>query len=163
MSIKRLAKEIGGQGIVEFAMVLPLLLLLVFGIVDLSRWAYYNSLLSQSARETSRSVAVGNTLVAITQEIKDSIKPLTGNVTSTVSTATDNEGKSCTRIIFSPSSGHGVMVYITPVYSNGLKMGDTIRIRSEYTMDFITPLTNVFGSVKELQGVYYTRMENPPS
>jgi len=43
-----------GQGLAEFALILPILLVFVFLIVDLSRAAYYYSVVFNSAREGAR-------------------------------------------------------------------------------------------------------------
>jgi len=47
-----------GQALVEFAFTLPIFLLIVFGSVDLGRWVYGHSTLSQAAREGARLAAV---------------------------------------------------------------------------------------------------------
>jgi Flp pilus assembly protein TadG len=56
-----LAKNEKGQALVEFTLVLPLLLLLVFGIVEFGR--VYSAVLAVNhvARETARAAAVGVT------------------------------------------------------------------------------------------------------
>lgn len=43
-----------GQGLVEFAVVLPVFLLAIFGLLDVGRLVYTNSALSQAAREGAR-------------------------------------------------------------------------------------------------------------
>jgi Flp pilus assembly protein TadG len=43
-----------GQSVVEFALVFPIFVLLVFGLIDAGRLIYLNSTLSQSAREAAR-------------------------------------------------------------------------------------------------------------
>jgi hypothetical protein len=43
-----------GQGLVEFAVVLPVFLLMLFGLIDGGRLVYLNSTLSQAAREGAR-------------------------------------------------------------------------------------------------------------
>jgi Flp pilus assembly protein TadG len=43
-----------GQSLVEFALVLPVFLVILFGIVDAGRLVYMNSVLSQAAREGAR-------------------------------------------------------------------------------------------------------------
>ncbi|HET7828163.1 MAG TPA: TadE family protein [Candidatus Limnocylindrales bacterium] len=43
-----------GQSLVEFALVLPVFLFMLFGLVDVSRFVYLNSTLSQAAREGAR-------------------------------------------------------------------------------------------------------------
>lgn len=47
-----------GQSLVEFALVFPIFVLLVFGLIDLGRFAYLNSTISQAAREAARVGAV---------------------------------------------------------------------------------------------------------
>jgi hypothetical protein len=47
-----------GQGLVEFALVLPIFVLVLFGIFDVGRAVYVNSTLSQAAREGARLAAV---------------------------------------------------------------------------------------------------------
>jgi hypothetical protein len=46
-----------GQGLVEFALVLPVLALTLFGLLDVGRLVYTNSALSQAAREGARLAA----------------------------------------------------------------------------------------------------------
>lgn len=47
-----------GQALVEFALVLPVFLLVLFGLIDVGRYVYMNSTLSQAAREGARVGAV---------------------------------------------------------------------------------------------------------
>jgi Flp pilus assembly protein TadG len=47
-----------GQGLVEFALVLPVFMFAVFGVVDGGRYVYQNTVLSQAAREGARLAAV---------------------------------------------------------------------------------------------------------
>ena len=51
-------KRSRGQSLVEFALVLPIFILLIFGLIDMGRYAYLNSTLSQAAREATRVAAV---------------------------------------------------------------------------------------------------------
>lgn len=55
-----------GQSLVEFAFVLPIFLLMLFGLVDIGRFVYLNSTLSQAAREGARRGAVEASFVADT-------------------------------------------------------------------------------------------------
>lgn len=67
MKLRRLREAVGGQrgsAIVEFAFVLPLLLLLTFGIVEFSRaWLIVNTL-NHAAREAVRLAATTGALKA---------------------------------------------------------------------------------------------------
>ena len=55
---RRRARRGRGQTLVEFALVLPVFLLLVFGLIDMGRFVYLSSTLSQAAREGARVAAV---------------------------------------------------------------------------------------------------------
>jgi hypothetical protein len=47
-----------GQGLVEFALVLPVFLLILLGLFDGARYVYMNSVVSQAAREGARLATV---------------------------------------------------------------------------------------------------------
>ena len=47
-----------GQALVEFAMVVPVLVLAVFGIIDFGRYVYTQNSLNEAAREGARAGAV---------------------------------------------------------------------------------------------------------
>ena len=48
---------VAGQSLVEFALVIPVFLLILFGLLDAGRYVYMNSVLSQAAREGARVAA----------------------------------------------------------------------------------------------------------
>ncbi|MEP7361173.1 MAG: TadE/TadG family type IV pilus assembly protein [Chloroflexota bacterium] len=52
------AKGRRGQSLVEFAIVMPVFLFLLFGFIDVARLVYLNSTLSQAAREGARTGSV---------------------------------------------------------------------------------------------------------
>jgi hypothetical protein len=56
--VKRRQSIWTGQTLVEFALVLPVFILLLFGLIDGSRYVYMNIVLSQAAREGARTAAV---------------------------------------------------------------------------------------------------------
>ncbi len=53
-----LRKSDGGQSLVEFALIVPLLLLTVFGIIDLARAVWQENTLAYAAREGTRYAIV---------------------------------------------------------------------------------------------------------
>jgi hypothetical protein len=72
-AIRRREREHAGQALAEFALVLPIFLLILFGIVDGGRMVFTNNHLSEAAREGSRwgSVQGRSTTVAGRQAIVD--------------------------------------------------------------------------------------------
>jgi Flp pilus assembly protein TadG len=59
-------RQAAGQGLVEFALILPILLLVVFGLIDVGRLVFANSVVSQAAREGARVAAVQASWLAST-------------------------------------------------------------------------------------------------
>lgn len=55
---RRRTRHGGGQSLVEFALVFPVLLLCLMGVVDMGRFVYTANVLSQAAREAARLAAV---------------------------------------------------------------------------------------------------------
>jgi hypothetical protein len=74
-----------GAAAVEFALVLPLLLLMVFGIVDFGRALNVQIMVTQAAREGARWDALGSSQAQIAQRVSDSAQPLSGVATTVVS------------------------------------------------------------------------------
>ncbi len=56
--LTRSGSHFRGQAMAEFALVLPLFVLMLFGIIDLSRFVYSNNSLSEVARESARQGSV---------------------------------------------------------------------------------------------------------
>jgi len=56
-----LGRSLGGQSVIEFALILPILLLVVFGIVEFGRAFMLTNVLHAAAREGARVYAVGGT------------------------------------------------------------------------------------------------------
>ena len=52
------SRHFRGQALVEFALILPIFLFMLFGLVDMGRFVYLNSTLSQAAREAARVESV---------------------------------------------------------------------------------------------------------
>lgn len=81
-----------GQGVAEFALVIPLFLVMLFGIIDLGRVIWANDALANAAREGARYASVTGSSLITPTSTKDQIKDYTkafaiaagGNVTVTV-------------------------------------------------------------------------------
>jgi Flp pilus assembly protein TadG len=103
-----------GAAAVEFALVVPLLLLFVFGIVSVSRAFQVQATLSAAAREAARSMALGNSVSAA----KDA---------AVFAASTSSLALSSGQVSVSPSTctgaGPGTNVTVTITYSFA-PMGD---------------------------------------
>jgi Flp pilus assembly protein TadG len=51
--LRRFSRKTGGQSLVEVALALPILLLLVLGIADLGRFAFYSIAVTHAARDAA--------------------------------------------------------------------------------------------------------------
>lgn len=60
-----------GQSLVEFALIVPIFLLLVFGIIDLGRGVYAYNTIQNAAREGIRLAIVDQNVDAILDEVQD--------------------------------------------------------------------------------------------
>lgn len=69
-------KKTKGQSLAEFALVLPLILLLVFGFLDLGRAIYYYSAISNAAREGARYASVRPLDLQTNTDDQDEVKTI---------------------------------------------------------------------------------------
>ncbi|MDR5658932.1 pilus assembly protein [Serpentinicella sp. ANB-PHB4] len=107
-----------GQALVELALVLPILLLLVFGIIEFGRVFGTYLMVTHSAREGARAAAVG----ALDEEIKALVEERTSALHL-------NKDK--------------VNIHITPgeIYRS---RGDGISIQVEYPLKIHLPIISIF-------------------
>ena len=61
-TIHRLLKANNGSAVVEFAIVLPILLLIVFGIINFGVLMYNQSVITNAAREGARWASIHSTV-----------------------------------------------------------------------------------------------------
>jgi Flp pilus assembly protein TadG len=64
----RCQKRSDGQAVVEMALVLPILLLILFGVLDLGRAIYAQFTLAQAAREGARRAIIETTTNAVIRQ-----------------------------------------------------------------------------------------------
>lgn len=109
-----------GAAAVEFALILPILLLLVMGTIDFARAYNTHISLSGGAREGARAFALGTGDVeTITRDAAPSVNP---SADITVSCAIDGTGVACT----DPCS-----------------TGKAGEVAASYPFEYITPISNL--------------------
>lgn len=104
-----------GQNLVEFAMVLPIFLILVFAIVDFGMGFHAWITVTNAAREGARVGAVGADSATIEARVTDTASSLAANDLT-----------------------------ITVVNAQGAQ-GEAVSVDVEYDYQLITPLSNVLG------------------
>lgn len=105
-------KEQKGQSLVEFALLLPLLLLLICGIVDLGRLLFAYTSLNMTAQEAVRLGGLGKNDAEIVSYARDHVRV---------------------------GDSSGMSVTITPGQSTR-KSGENVTVTLTYSLPFITPL-----------------------
>ncbi len=116
----------GGAAAVEFALILPLLMMLVFGIVDFGYAMNRDTMINNAAREGVRSASLGATTADVTATVKSALPPeIAATVTVTV-TCTKPTGVACT------------------AYSTDAASGGTAIVKVDYVHSWITPVGSVF-------------------
>jgi Flp pilus assembly protein TadG len=150
-----------GNAIVEFALVLPIFILLVIGIVEFGYYFFVQHTLQYATREGMRLALVGRQLTVGQTTLS--------REASIIKTIQDNVA-----IAVKPTT---VDIYIYPVNSSYTDPsnwqtlppsagapGDYMRVRSRYTHNFFTPLIGKFftgGSIViQAEGTYRNELFN---
>jgi len=130
--LKRLCKGQWGQSITEFALIAPLLLLLIFGIIDLGRYFYGYMQIQIAAQETVRLGGLGKT--------DAEIRAFAANYTG----------------ITDPAK---LIVTIVP-NDTTRKSGEYVTVVLQRPFDFITPLPpEVTDGIVQIKGSSTIRVE----
>ena len=119
----RLRRNTSGQSLIEFAIVLPLLLLVFFGIFEFGRFYYTKLTVQHAVREATRFAITGNVLTDST----------TGDPLS--------RANSIVRIILDNTANLNVDlagISITPADGGGPE--DIVRVRVDFQYDLTLPL-----------------------
>lgn len=105
-------REEKGQSMTEFALLVPLLLLLICGIIDVGRMMYGYLHLNMAAQETVRKGGIGRTDAEMTAFAKSYVRL---------------------------GSSTNLKITISPAQTNR-KSGDYVTVKLEAPMPFLTPL-----------------------
>ncbi|NOK59703.1 MAG: pilus assembly protein [Chloroflexi bacterium AL-W] len=125
-----------GQSLVEMALLLPLLLLLFFGIIDLGYYIYGYATIYQSARNGSEVAAQ---LPPFSTRIGGAIPDTTDHCVNTIIEAVKED-----TVLFSLDASNVVISYP----SNQRLLGEPIEVSVNYDIEPLTPLWSfvTFGS-----------------
>jgi Flp pilus assembly protein TadG len=127
-------KGTSGQGLVEFALVIPILLLIFFGIFDLGRAVYALNTISNAARQAARVAIVDQTLAAI--QDKAVFEGLVLDLTpSDVGVTYCQSGKLC----LPGEADAGATCVLDPV-TGGVPIGCDADVTVTYTYNAATPV-----------------------
>lgn len=122
-----LMKKETGQSLVEFALVLPLLILLLFGVIDFGRVFHAYLTIDHAGREAARAVSIGKTVDAATSIAIDNGASI-GLSGDNIHITSAESGKNATIKITYP------ITFLTPVISGivgEITLTDTTTMRVE--------------------------------
>ena len=131
---RRRVRSERGAAAVEFAIVVPLLFLLIFGIIDFGFGFHAWDAAENAAREGARVAAVDPSTTDILARVRNSSNFLDQSKLNVSITCSTNNGSSFGACAQGPS----------------WKEGDIIRVTVVYAYNFITPLPRMVGLGSQL-------------
>ncbi|KGK89817.1 hypothetical protein DP73_09295 [Desulfosporosinus sp. HMP52] len=128
---RKLDKSEHGQALVEMALVLPLLLLLLFGVIEMARVGYAYISISNAAREGGRVATIGGTDL----EIKNSVINATPLLDSAV-----------------------MVITIYPIEADR-RSGQTVTVNVKYSVNLLAPIIDMIPNPIEVSTSIIMRQE----
>lgn len=139
---KKNKKNITGQSFIEFIMILPVLVLIIFAIAEFSLLFYDKNVLISASREGARyGVKLGSSGYPSTAQVVSYTKTFCNNNLITFSTTTTNVTVTATPSTNTPQPGNTLKVTVTYTYT-GLSLPKLINSGNPYNL--ITSTTMVY-------------------
>lgn len=131
-TLRGVRRDQRGQALVEFALIAPLLFVLIFGVIDFGRALDYYNQLTQLAGQGARAAAVN--------------RNPDGTATSSASPFSIQQ-QLATNYTAQPELKKGIVVCITQVPQ---AVGDPVTVRASYKFNFLPLVGAVIGDVSGL-------------
>lgn len=145
-----------GTTVVEFALVLPLFFLLIFGIIDFGRYFFVEHTLQYATREGMRLALVGGTLNDQQGHPMDRTASIIQKIKDNASLAVDPSRLSI--YIYPVAAGYGDPTGWQTSTPNAGDPGSYMRVKTIYTYNFLIPLIGAFfpggQTTVQAQGTY---------
>ncbi|MBP2626276.1 MAG: TadE family protein [Firmicutes bacterium] len=128
--LNRYIKNNRGQALVEFALMLPVLLLLVVGVMEFGLIINQYMVLAEAAREGARSAALGDSDTAITTVVKTAASQIDiTQLTITISPTTRIRGSRVTVTVAKPAQA--ITQLMSPFFPPGFMVQGAATMRVE--------------------------------
>jgi Flp pilus assembly protein TadG len=130
MSMKNIVKPLKstkGQSLVEMALVLPIFMIIVFGIVDFGMIFNAYQIVGNASREGARSMAVGQNEATVNTIVKDKLSSLPADSTPEIT-------------IEELNGGYDAKVTVTYNYDSNTPLGFDLGITRSTTMRVEKPI-----------------------
>jgi Flp pilus assembly protein TadG len=126
--VRWLRRREAAQSLVEFSLIIPLFLILVFGVIDFGMGLRAYITVAQATREGARFASVGNVAGTFTSG---------GSGECNGSTSTTTVGKVCSTMGGLDLTKVGT---VGVTYPNGNSPGNSVRVTATYNYRYITPI-----------------------
>ena len=128
--LKKLIQNNRGQALVEFALILPILLLLIIGSMEFGLIIHQYLVVAEAAREGARSAAVGASDVVVASTVKTAASQIASDqLTITISPTTRVRGSGVTVTVEMPV--HTITNLISPFFPSGFTVQGISTMRVE--------------------------------
>ena len=124
-----------GQGLVEFALVLPIFAMLLFGIIDFGRYVYTANAINNGTREGARSGSVAFRPSPLCDGLgrEDCVKAVVRDRTWGVPANMLTTTVTCERVAPNDSTPN-------PVAMSQCRTNDLLRVHTQATFTLVTPI-----------------------
>jgi len=162
---KVILQQENGAAAVEFAILLPLLAGLVFGIIEFGLLLYNQQVITNASREGARAAIVGHcadrkTDTDISEIVTDYC---TDQNKKRLITFNETNDPPTTTIAPSPSAcTPGSEISGVWTGGSGPTVGDNVAVSVQYTYTYLVPSLLGFGSTKLLSAATVMKMESAP-
>ena len=152
MKTDNLIKNQNGVALVEFGLILPLLILLIFGIIEFSLLLYNQQVITNASREGARAGIIVRSPRLTNQEVIDQVKKYARSQLITFGNDTlEDSDINLLPVNDDPDT-------FNPATERCRTFGCDLRIAVSYNYDFLV-LSNLGFGQKKLQAVSIMRME----
>lgn len=142
-----------GQSLVEWALIIPLIMLVIFGIIEFGRLYNAHLIVTSSAREGARKAAVSSS--------EDAVRTAVENAAASLNPATVEKTDAAFIKDTNNIPGTGVMWYAIDYKSGGSRrFGDPVEVCVKARIEIITPIiSNIIGTPRPVFAVAVMRVE----
>ena len=150
-SLRARRRRTSGQALAEFALIVPLLVLVIFGIIDFGRYVYTQNALNQASREGARSGSVRNRPAECTGQdrLVCAQTIALGRLTGIIGPVTTNV--TCEEVTQLDADSDGELDR-QPVTALNCETNNLLKVRATNTFTLFTPLVGQFFGSVDLYG-----------
>ena len=157
-------KKQHGASAVEFAILLPFLVLLVFGLIDFGFLMYNQQVLTNASREGARAAIVGTCTYRLANTTDEQISQIV------IDYCIDPDDPTKKRLITFASTNPDPVPDVNPSPSactpgpggTGLTVGDDVTVTVDWNYTFLLPSLLGYGPTKQLRANTVMKMESAP-